>query len=88
MARSLSDSVEIIGVGGRDTTANMARFVERHDLHHVRQIADESGEVWARFGIVGQPAWVFIDGETGEQRRQIGALGAAGLQQGIEDLAG
>jgi hypothetical protein len=66
----------------------MADFVERHDLHHVRHIADESGEVWARFGIVGQPAWIFIDGATGEQRSAIGALGRGGLEAGIDDLGG
>ncbi len=88
MARSLSDDVEIIGVAGRDSTANMADFVARHGLQDVRQIADESGDVWAGFGIVGQPAWVFIDGRTGERRTQLGALGGARLQQMIDELAG
>lgn len=75
-------------MAGRDSVANMADFVARHGLEDVRQIADESGDVWSRFGIIGQPAWVFIDGETGERQTMLGALGGARLQQLIGELTG
>jgi hypothetical protein len=80
--------VEIIGVGGRDSFGSMADFVDRHGLGDTRQIADVDGAVWGRFNIVGQPAWIFIDGETGERETVLGALGGERLQAMAEALSG
>lgn len=66
----------------------MEEFVARHDLGHVDQIADVDGAVWTRNDVVGQPAWVFIDGETGEVRRVFGGLGEEGLNAEIDALTG
>ena len=60
----------------------------RHDLGHVDHIADVDGSVWARNGIGGQPAWVFIDGETGEAKTVFGELGEDGLNAEIDALKG
>ena len=60
----------------------------RHDLGHVDHIADVDGSVWARNDVVGQPAWVFIDGETGETRTVFGGLGEDGLNAEIDALTG
>jgi thiol:disulfide interchange protein len=64
----------------------MAEFVARHGLEDVPQIDDADGSVWARFGVVGQPSWVFIDGETGERELLFGLLGEEGLNARIDDL--
>ena len=66
----------------------MEEFVARHGLDHVPQVADLDGEVWEQFGIVAQPAWVFVDGETGEADTVLGALTPDDLQQRIDALAG
>ena len=77
-----------MGVAGRDEVGPMEEFVARHDLGHVDQIADVDGAVWARNDVVGQPAWVFIDGETGEVRTVFGGLGEDGLNAEIDTLTG
>ncbi len=59
----------------------MAGFVDRHGLQEMMTVADVSGEVWDRFGVVGQPSWAFIDGDTGAVSVRFGALG----QQGVLD---
>ena len=64
----------------------MADFVKRHELEHVDTIADVDGEVWAANGIGAQPAWVFVDGETGEATTKFGELGTDGLNAAIDDL--
>ncbi len=64
----------------------MDDFVARHGLEDVTHIADTDGEVWGRFGIAGQPAWVFIDGETGERETILGGLGEDGLEAKVVDL--
>ena len=66
----------------------MAEFVARHDLGGIAHAADVDGVVWEINGIPGQPAWVFIDGETGETTTQFGALGAEGLTAAVEQLRG
>ena len=77
----------IVGVAGRDTAEPMGEFVARHDLPF-DNVADVDGDVWAVNGVGGQPAWTFIDGETGEATTQFGALGADGLNAAIDDLTG
>jgi hypothetical protein len=65
----------------------MEEFVARHDLGHLRHIADVDGEVWQQFGVVAQPAWVFIDGETGKTERVLGALSKEELTTRLNSLA-
>lgn len=73
-------------MAGRDTPEQIADFVERHDLGHVRHAIDVDGRLWAPFGIVGQPAWVFVDGATGESRVTFGALSTGQLTARLEEL--
>ena len=88
MARQRSDEVTIVGVAGRDTEDEMAEFIARHDLGSIDHVADVGGDVWAQNDVVGQPAWVFVDGETGTTETQFGALGVEGLDAAIDDLVG
>ena len=78
----------IVVVAGRDTQDAMAEFVARHALDVIDHVADVEGEVWARNDVVGQPAWVFVDGETGATETKFGALGVDGLSAAIDDLTG
>lgn len=86
MARDYSGEAEIIGVPSRDTEAAATAFVERHGLSHVRHAYDAEGQVWAAFSIVGQPAWVFVDGATGEASVTFGALTPEQLTVRLGDL--
>jgi acyl dehydratase len=76
-----------VGVAARDEVTAFAEFVDRHDLGHVPHVADTDGSVWARFGITGQPAWIFIDGETAQRQVLFGALGGERLHGLLTDLS-
>ena len=86
VASEVSD-VRIVGVAGRDATGPMQEFVERHGLDGIPHVDDVDGAVWSRFGIVGQPAWVFVDGDTGAVEARMGTLGADALRQALVDLS-
>ena len=64
----------------------MAAFVARHGLDHIDHVADVDGTVWALNGMAGQPAWVFVDAETGAAEKAFGALGVEGLNAAIDAL--
>lgn len=64
----------------------MAEFVDRHDLGHVRHAVDVDGVVWNAFEIPAQPAWVFIDGATGQVTTRFGALTAQELSSELATL--
>ena len=74
-----------IGVAGRDDREPMATFVTDYDVGAFPHIADLSGEIWARYGVMGQPAFAFID-DDGSDEVYLGALGADGLGSRIDEL--
>ena len=88
VARQFTDRVEVIGVAGRDGIPAMEKFVARHGFGEARHIADVDGQVWRQFGIAGQPAWVFIDGGSGDRERVLGAIPTGQLTARLEALAG
>ena len=88
MAQQFEGKVEVIGVASRDEVPAMEEFVDRHELDQVRHIADVDGEVWQQFGVVAQPAWVFIDGQSGRPERVLGAIPRGELEDRLESLAG
>ena len=65
----------------------MNDFVARHQMVHMDHVADVDEQVWALNDVVGQPAWVFVDGETGQTQKVYGPLGVEGLQTAIDQLA-
>jgi thiol-disulfide isomerase/thioredoxin len=87
-AEALDDDVDIIGVASRDDVSAMQAFVDEHGLDDIVHLADGEGQVWQRFGVVAQPAWVFIDGETGRAERVLGTIPEATLVERLEALAG
>jgi hypothetical protein len=86
VARQFDDQVEVIGVPSRDRVEAIEDFVATYDLGHVRQAVDLDAEVWARFDIPGQPAWAFVDGDTGEIERVFGALELDEMRVRLEAL--
>lgn len=65
----------------------MEAFVAEHGLEHVTTIADVDGAVWQRFGVVGQPTWIFVDGETGAVAQRFGFLAEDDLAAILQTLA-
>ena len=65
----------------------MKDFVDRNGLDVFDHVADVEGKVWDINRIPAQPAWVFIDGETGEASTQFGELGIDALREVVSQLS-
>lgn len=66
----------------------MSAFIERHGLgtlDHVIDPEDADDSIWERFGIVTQPAWIFVN-DDGTSKTLIGPLGEDGLQREVDEL--
>jgi peroxiredoxin len=79
--------IDIIGVASRDEVPAMEDFVARHGLSDMVNIADVDGQIWEQFGVVGQPAWVFLDAEAGTGERVLGAIPTPDLETRLEALS-
>lgn len=77
--------VQFIGVSGRDELASMQAFVDDLGVGAFEHIADIDGDVWQRFGITGQPAFVFVN-DDGTLDPHLGALGLDGIEARVEGL--
>lgn len=75
-------------MASRDQVPAMQDFVARHGLQDMVNIADVEGEVWQHFGVVAQPAWVFVDGGSQERERVLGAMDAVDLRRRLDELGG
>ena len=75
-----------MGVAGRDSSDAMADFVARHGLEGIDHLVDGDGSLWARFEVLAQPAWVFVD-DDGTTRRVQGSLDEDGLRAELQALA-
>ena len=86
MARRAADKVDVIGIASRDDVKAMRAFVAKHDLGHVRHLADEDGDVWRQLGVNAQPTWLFVD-DDGAVERHFGFLDEGALAAKLDALA-
>lgn len=66
----------------------MAAFIERHGVDTFDHVVDPQGadaSIWERFGIVTQPAWIFVN-DDGSSKTLVGLLGEDGLNAEIDEL--
>ncbi len=66
----------------------MSAFIERHGVgtfDHVVDPEDATDSIWERFGIVTQPAWIFVN-DDGTSKTLVGPLGEDGLNREIDAL--
>ncbi|MEU1734186.1 redoxin domain-containing protein [Streptosporangium sp. NPDC020145] len=76
-----------VGVAGLGEVADMKGFVAEFTLNAFPHLADVTGEIWKRFGIVRQPAYAFID-DDGTVEVVRGELGQEALAAKVADLTG
>jgi hypothetical protein len=76
--------VAFLGMGGLGTPRAMKGFVDAFDLRFPQAISVD-GRLWARFGVIGQPAWVFVD-DSGQTDLYPFELRRDELEQVLEDL--
>lgn len=80
------DDVNFVGVAGRDDLEAINDFIATLDVSGFPHIVDETGEVWAGYGITTQPAFVFIN-DDGSMETHVGALGVEGLTERLTALS-
>lgn len=86
MARQFEDQdVTFLGVAWKGSEDEYRSFLERHDIGFIPHIRDDTGDVFASFGIRYQPGWVFID-DSGQHEVHPGALTQNELQAAVEEL--
>jgi thiol-disulfide isomerase/thioredoxin len=85
-AEGIGEQVPIIGVAGRGEVAAMQEFVADTGTGGITHVNDADGSVWARFGIVAQPAFASV-ATDGRVQVFSGALGEAGLRDAAAQLA-
>lgn len=75
----------MVGVAWLGSDSSMQAFVKRHGLTF-SNLRDDTGDLFARFDVPGQPAWVFVRPD-GTSTRALGALGDDELRGTLDDLA-
>lgn len=63
----------------------MQAFIDRHGIGGFDHLVDDDGSLWERFGIVTQPAWIFVN-DDGTTKTLVGILGEDGLRAEIDEL--
>ena len=87
VAAEYAGQVEVIGVAGRGDVPSMREFVTDTGTGSFPHLVDDEGELWNRFGVVSQPAFVFVD-RTGNVETFAGSLSGEDLRAFVDDLAG
>ncbi len=80
VADELDGRVTILGIPGLGRTADMREFVDVTGTSGLQHVIDVDGSLWARFGIIGQPSFVFV-APDGSARLFGGALGEDALRE-------
>ncbi|MBA2307911.1 MAG: redoxin domain-containing protein [Pseudonocardiales bacterium] len=86
VAAQYQGRVSFLGVAGRGEVEAMRAFVTDTGTGGFGHLADVSGELWTRFGVVSQPAFVLVD-PSGSVQRSVGALDGEQLRTMVEQLA-
>lgn len=85
LAKRNSRDIKFLGIAGRDSEGPMQYFVDRYALGFP-QVNDTDGAPWASFGVPAQPAWAFVDGQTGQATTFLGPLPADQVEAQLEIL--
>jgi thiol-disulfide isomerase/thioredoxin len=85
-AEQLDGQVRVVGVASSGSLVDMQAFVAETGSADLTHVADVPGEVWARFGVVTQPTFVFVD-DDGRTQTVPGGLPQAALVDAMEQLA-
>ena len=74
----------MVGVAWAGETSTYQAFVDRYRITFPQGI-DTQGELFAHFGVPGQPAWVFV-GRDGRARTHLGELEPDELSRAFDAL--
>ncbi|MBM3717670.1 MAG: hypothetical protein FJW53_01695 [Actinobacteria bacterium] len=82
--KKVAGEVSVYGVAWTGDESSYKGFIERHGLTF-RQIDDSGADVFSRYGIASQPAWVFVT-RSGKATVSTGALGPEDLERALRAL--
>jgi len=74
----------VVGIAWAGTDAEMQGFVDKHHLTFP-SANDDPGEIYRRFQIPQQPAWVFFDA-SGKMELHLGAMEPDELDAKFDEL--
>ncbi|MFW7415384.1 redoxin domain-containing protein [Demequina sp. SO4-18] len=84
----LPEGVEMVGIAGRsDDVGAMEEFLEWTGTGDVTHVMDMDGAIWEAFGVLQQPAFVFVN-DDGTGTRAGAGLKAEDILERAEELAG
>jgi thiol-disulfide isomerase/thioredoxin len=86
VAAEFDGRVTVLGVPGRGPVDAMQDFVADTGTRGLVHVVDPDGAIWNRFGVVSQPAFVFVD-RSGAARIFSGSLGPDALRTALDELA-
>jgi hypothetical protein len=79
-----ADKVQVVGVAWSGSDNDYAAFIERHKLSFVN-LDDTAGDIYRKYEIPYQPAWVFVDTDGSVTTRR-GALSESDLEEVLTEL--
>ncbi|MDN4480471.1 redoxin family protein [Demequina muriae] len=83
----MPEGVEFVGVAGRsDDFAAMEEFLEWTGTGDATHVADVDGAIWEAFGVLQQPAFLFVN-DDGTGTRAGSGLSAEDIVERAEELA-
>lgn len=85
-ATAFDGRVEVVGVPGKGDTAEMEAFVAETRTGGLRHLVDDDGSIWRGFGVIGQPAFAFVD-DDGTVEVFNGGLGFGPLTERMAELS-
>ncbi|MDE3724016.1 redoxin domain-containing protein [Nocardiopsis sp. N85] len=83
-AERYEGQVDFVGVAGLGEVEDMRAFTSDTDTDHMTHIIDEDGGIWSDFGVVGQPAFAFVNAD-GTFETVAGTLTDADLDAHVRD---
>ncbi len=85
IAQSFHGDVRFLGVPGLGAVEDMQQFVEDTGTGELTHLVDDDGSLWARFGVIAQPAFAFVSAD-GEVEVVNGSLPPDDLIEAARDL--
>ena len=76
--------VQVVGIAWSGTESEYSAFIERHKLSFVN-LDDSSGDLYSKYEIPYQPAWVFVNSD-GEVTTRRGSLSQSDLEAALAEL--
>ncbi|CAB4895578.1 unannotated protein [freshwater metagenome] len=86
MNKKWAGRVTVVGVAWSGDEASMQAFIDRHGITF-QSMNDQTGALFAHFGVPAQPAWVFVSPD-GTAKTYLGAMEPDVLDTALSNTMG